>query len=84
MRVPRAGRLSSFHREFKQLTEIEKCQCRKARIQRNHIACAVLVWVRLTQLARKAETNAYALTRTLLSDYLRKELRSLSISMAFA
>ncbi|WP_228055418.1 hypothetical protein [Gloeocapsopsis crepidinum] len=27
----------------KQLTGVEACQCRKARIQRNHIACAMLV-----------------------------------------
>jgi hypothetical protein len=77
-------KIEQFYREIKQLTGIEKCQCRKARIQRNHLACAVLVWVRLTQLVRKAETNVYALKRTLLSDYLRKELRSPSISMAFA
>ena len=32
-----------FHRELKQLIEIESCQCRKARLQRNHIACAILV-----------------------------------------
>jgi len=25
--------------ELKQLTGVEACQCRKARIQRNHIAC---------------------------------------------
>jgi len=77
-------KIEQFHREIKQLTGIEKCQCRKARIQRNHIACAVLVWVRLTQLARKAGTNVYQLKRSLLSDYLRQELRSPSVSMAFA
>jgi len=32
-----------FHRGVKQLTGIEACQCRK-RIQRNHIACAILAW----------------------------------------
>ncbi|WP_375514593.1 hypothetical protein [uncultured Nostoc sp.] len=35
------GRLSPVHRELKQLTGIESCQCRKGRIQRNHIACAI-------------------------------------------
>ena len=77
-------RIEQFHREIKQLTGIEKCQCRRARIQRNHIACAVLVWVRLTRLARKASTTVYQLKRSLLSDYLREELRSPSIPMAFA
>jgi len=36
-------KIEEFHRELKQLTGIEACQCRKARIQRNHIACALLV-----------------------------------------
>jgi len=36
-----------FHRGVKQLTGIEACQCRKARIQRNHIACAILAWTNL-------------------------------------
>jgi hypothetical protein len=65
-------KIEQFHREIKQLTGIEKCQCRKARIQRNHIACAVLVWISLTQLAR----NAVGLPSP--------GLRSPSISMAFA
>jgi hypothetical protein len=77
-------KIEQFHREIKQVTGIEKCQCRKARIQRNHIACAVLVWVRLTQWARSSLTNVYQLKKSLLSDYLRQELRSPSISMAFA
>jgi len=52
-------KVEQFHREIKQLTGIEKCQCRKARIQRNHIACAVLVWVKMTAIARKACTTVY-------------------------
>ncbi len=43
--------IEQFHRELKQLTGIEKCQCRKQRIQRNHVACAILVWARLKQIA---------------------------------
>ena len=37
--------IEQFHRETKQLTGIEGGQCRKARIVRNHIGCAILVWV---------------------------------------
>ena len=66
---------------IKQLTGIEKCQCRKARILRNHIACAVLVWIRLTQLARKTMTTVYQIKENLLSSYLRKELRSPRVSI---
>lgn len=44
-------KIEEFHREIKQLTGIESCQCRKARLQKNHIACAMLVWIRLKHLA---------------------------------
>lgn len=74
-------KIEQFHREIKQLTGIEKCQCRKAIIQRNHIACAVLVWNQLTQLARKAKTTIYQLKTQLLSEYLRNELRSPTLTM---
>ena len=77
-------KIEQCHRELKQLTGVEKCQCRNATIQRNHIACAVLVWIRLTAIARKIGTNIYQLKRRLLSDYLRNELRCPSISMDFA
>jgi hypothetical protein len=77
-------KIEQFHRELKQLTGVEKCQCRKARIQRNHIACAVLVWIRLTAIARKTHTTIYKLKHDMLSDYLRQELRSPSVRMAFA
>jgi len=72
-------KIEQFHRELKQLTGVEKCQCRKARIQRNHIACAVLVWIRLTELARKAMTTIYQIKQGLLAEYLKQELRSPSV-----
>ena len=75
-------KIEQFHRELKQLTGVEKCQCRKARSQRNHIACAVLVWIRLTAIARKALTNIYSLKKGMLSHYMRQELRSPSVRMA--
>ena len=37
-------KIEEFHREVKQLTGIESCQCRKAAIQKNHIASALWVW----------------------------------------
>jgi len=77
-------KIEQFHRELKQLTGVEKCQCRRARIQRNHIACAVLVWTRLTSVARKAGKTIYKIKNDLLSDYLRSELRSPSVCMSFA
>jgi hypothetical protein len=75
-------KIEQFHRELKQVTGVEKCQCRKARSQRNHIACAVLVWIRMTQIARKALTNIYSLKKGMLSHYMQQELRSPSVQMA--
>ena len=47
-----------FHREMKQLTGIEKCQARKNRSQRNHIAVSMLAWIQL-------KTRAWATNRTI-------------------
>lgn len=44
-------KVEQLHREEKQLTGIAKCQCRLNRSQRNHIAAASLVWVRLREVA---------------------------------
>lgn len=67
-------KIEQFHREEKQLTGIAKCQCRLNRSQRNHIAAASLVWVRLKQLAYQCQTTVYQLKHGLLSDYLRTQL----------
>lgn len=76
--------IEQFHRELKQLTGVEKCECRKQRIQRNHIACSVLVWVRLKTLAYQAKTTVYQLKKGLLREYLIQELKTPRISMGFA
>jgi len=75
-------KIEQFHREAKQLAGGE-CQCRKAGIQRNHIACAVLVWVRLAAIARKTCTTIYKIKSAMLSKYLRQELLSPSVRMKF-
>ena len=77
-------KVEQFHRETKQLTGLEGCQCRKARIVRNHIACSILVWVRLKQVANETQQTVYRLKHELLSDYLRQQLKSPAIRMAFA
>ena len=77
-------KIEQFHRETKQTTGIEGCQCRLARIQRNHIACAILVWVRLKQVAQQSASTIYALKQGLLDDYMRSQLRSPAIQMLFA
>jgi hypothetical protein len=77
-------KIEQFHREVKQLTGLEQCQCRKARIQRNHIACAFLVWTRLAHLARKTGSSLYRLKQGLLDDYLCQQLKNPAIRMRLA
>jgi hypothetical protein len=59
-------KVEQYHREAKQTLGIEKCQCRLARAQKNHIGCVILVWSHLTNLARKMKTNIYAVKNKLL------------------
>ena len=75
-------KIEEFHREIKQLTGIESCQCRKARLQRNHIACAMLVWVRLKNLAYKTGQTIYKIKHNLLSNYLIEQLKRPSVAMS--
>lgn len=77
-------KIEAFHREDKQLTGVEGCQCRRARIVRNHIGCAMLVWVRLKQVAHETGQTIYQVKHGLLSDYLRQQLRSPTVRMALA
>ncbi len=77
-------KIEQLHREGKQLTGLERCQCRKARIQRNHIACAFLVWVRLKALAAHTGRTVYQLKHGLLDDYLIQQLKTPSLTMVLA
>jgi hypothetical protein len=77
-------KIEQFHRETKQLTGLEGCQCRQARIIRNHIGCAILVWIRLKQVAQETQRTIYQVKHGLLSDYLRQQLKSPSIQMTLA
>jgi hypothetical protein len=74
-------KVEEFHRAVKQLTGIESCQCRKARIQRNHIACAILAWTHLKRLAALTAQSIYQLKYQWLSDCLIEELKHPSIRM---
>jgi hypothetical protein len=77
-------KIEEFHREAKQLTGLEDCQCRKARIQRNHIACSLLVWVRLKTLAYHTNQTVYQIKHGLLHDYLVHQLKNPAIKMVLA
>lgn len=64
-----------FHREIKQLTGIEKCQCQNEWAQRNHIACCYHAWLALKVHATKLKQTLYRTQHDLLSNYLRAELK---------
>ncbi|NET02980.1 MAG: hypothetical protein F6K62_09225 [Sphaerospermopsis sp. SIO1G2] len=75
-------KIEDFHIEIKQLTGIESCQFRKGRLQRNHIACSILVWLRLKNLAYNTGQTIYKIKHNLLSNYLIGQLKRPDISMS--
>ncbi|MEM1366621.1 MAG: transposase [Cyanobacteria bacterium P01_H01_bin.15] len=77
-------KIEQFHRELKQLTGVEACQCRKGRIQRNHIHCALQVWNFLRRQALRFRTTVYDIARQPWSHFLRQQLQSPSLQFHFA
>ena len=67
--------VEEFHRSFKQLTGAEKCQCRKANAQRNHLTCCYLAWVSLAQHARRLGQTMYQAHQQQWAPYLRRLLQ---------
>ena len=78
---PLKRKVEEFHRGVKQLTGIEACQCRKARIQRNHMACAILVLNFLKNIAYHSTQTVYQLKQGWLSGYLIEQLKCPSVPM---
>ena len=68
--------IEQLHRELKQLTGIEQCQCREQRAQRNHFACCYHAGFSLKVIAKKIGKTLYQVKHDLWSDYLRHELRN--------
>lgn len=73
--------VEEFHRAFKQLTGSEKCQCRKARSQRNHLACCYHAWVSLKVKAKQINKSVYQVRKDMFSDYLVYQLMFPSIQI---
>ena len=71
--------IERLHRELKQLVGTQKCQCRKARSQRNHLGLCYLAWLSLKVHATKFCITLYAARANLFRDYLRAELRKPTI-----
>lgn len=62
--------VEELHRGLKQLTGTEKCQCRKERSQRNHLACCYHAWLSLSVKAKQLHKTLYQVKTDLLGDYL--------------
>jgi hypothetical protein len=71
-----------LHREEKQLTGIENCQCRLQRSQRNHIAIASMVWLTFKKIAYQTQKTVYNLKKSLLDEYMVQQLNQSTISFA--
>lgn len=70
-----AWQIEQLHRELKQLTGSEKCECRLQRSQRNHLACCYQAWFSLKVKADEFGKTLYAMKHDLLYEFLRAELR---------
>lgn len=77
-------KVERFHRESKQLTGLEKCQCRLPRIVRNHIASAFLVWVYLMRKAHQTGQTLYQVKHGWISEYLCQQLKSPTLKIQTA
>ncbi len=75
--------IEQFHREVKQLTGTERCQCRKMQSQRNHLACCYHAWLSLKMKAKGAGISIYDVYMRLFSKYLRAELQNPQIPAFF-
>ena len=67
-------KIETLHRELKQLTGIEKCQCRKAPSQRTHIFCAMLVWNKLKEIAYQTLSTLYQVKVEPMKQFLINQL----------
>ena len=72
-------KIEQLHREAKQLTGIEACQCRKNRSQRNHICCALLVWHSLKRQAKIWNTSIYQVKERMLRNYMIEQMKKPAI-----
>lgn len=68
--------IEELHRGLKQMTGSEKCQCRKARSQRNHLACCYHAWVSLKVKAQQTNKTLYQVKTNLWHGYLHTELQN--------
>jgi hypothetical protein len=75
--------IEQFHRELKQLTGSEKCQCRKARSQRNHLGYCYLAWFSLKIQARQLGISLYQVRQRIFDVFLTQALQKPPIPAYF-
>ncbi len=68
-------KIEQFHREVKNVVGSEKCQSRKGRSQRNHIAYCYQAWLSLKVATQEVQKSIYRLKSDLLSEYLRSVMK---------
>jgi hypothetical protein len=72
--------IEQYHREIKNLTGVDECQCRIQRSQRNNICCALRVWLCLNEVACKTKQTIYQVKYGMLDAYMRQQLRAPSVA----
>jgi hypothetical protein len=72
--------IEEFNRGYKQLTGSEKCQCRAARSQRNHLACCFHAWVSLKIKAKELKQTLYQVRTGIFTDFLKQQIIMPSIT----
>ena len=67
--------VEELHRGLKQLTGTEKCQCRKARSQRNHLGYCYLAWLSLKVRSTQLSLSLYQIRQRIFDDFLTAVLQ---------
>lgn len=65
-----------YHRELKQTSGLERCQSRTSRAQRNHIAFAVLSWIKQAKLRNQFNVSMYQQQWDIIKGSIASKLKS--------
>lgn len=76
--------VEEYHRGLKQITGIEECQARTARIQRNHFFCCMVAFLALEAKRITEGTSWYESKYLIVKDAIKFYLKSPTISLNFA
>ena len=76
--------IESYHRGIKQCTEVERCQARSARAQRNHIGLALRAFLRLEHHLFTTGVSWVAAKAAIIRDAVRSYLARPSIRLPTA